>query len=689
MPGSKRGFAAVLVFAAAFWATGVSAQPGAASESLGLETEGGRQAVLDDLSSALDSDFDSAIDEALSLLERPELPAAFRVAVLRAALAAAGRASPTPFDERVEQIHADLLGELDSPADRSHLHQALGNLRFYRGRHADAEASYQRAIDELGERDPIDEASIRSSMGAVLAQQGRLDDALEVMLEAYRLHDRLEVPPNVTLLRNIGAVANYLEDWPRAIEFSQRAIDAIGPDAPEAAGIYSNLAVAHIERNEWDQAQAALQKGVELGERSGRPNGSVVSNLAYVYREQGELDLALQEFQRARDLFASSGDTGSVAIAWKNIGETQIARGRREDAAVALDRSLSLYRDTDIKPKRIELYPVMVENLEALGRFREALERMGEWRALSEELSSAETQTRIVELQNAFDLERRERELVESERLRLEREAELAILQAEQAREDLIRWGLMCGVALLGLFLLVVVRNLRLRTRANRLLAEKNAEIDVQREALARANSLLHRLSNADDLTGLDNRRGLRRRIAPERPGPLQQAPSLVVLIDLDRFKQINDRFGHAAGDRVLSRFADVLRDVAGPGDVLARWGGEEFLWLVAGAEAGALAEICDRLLERVRAARFEIEDRSIAVTCSLGCAPMDLRGDAPEDEFAIALRLADAALYEAKQRGRDRWTAFDRRVENATAFGGTLDTDRLLERGDLVMLER
>ena len=269
-----------------------------------------------------------------------------------------------------------------------------------------------------------------------------------------------------------------------------------------------------------------------------------------------------------------------------------------------------------------------------------------------------------------------------------QRERELSALQAERSRQRLVGWGLLVGLVVLGLFILALGRNLHLRTRANRLLAEKNAEIDVQREALARANTMLHRLSHADELTGLDNRRGVHRRIAPDRSGPLQHNEALAVLIDLDRFKQINDRFGHPAGDRVLIRFADVLREVAGPGDVLARWGGEEFLWLVADAGIGTVADVCNRLVDRVRAARFEIDGRAITVTCSLGCAPMDLRGNPPEEELAIAVRLADAALYEAKQAGRNRWIALDRKDPSRGAYTGAIDTGQLLDRGALARIE-
>jgi len=218
---------------------------------------------------------------------------------------------------------------------------------------------------------------------------------------------------------------------------------------------------------------------------------------------------------------------------------------------------------------------------------------MREYRELTEELASADAQARVAELQTAVDLERKERELLESERERLAREAEVAALQSEQSRERLVGALLLAGVIVLGLFVIVMLRSLRLRTRANHLLAEKNAEIDLQHKALGETNMRLHRQSIEDELTRLGNRRSLRYMLDSKIPPTLAESPALLILVDLDRFKGINDQFGHAAGDRVLTKFARVLRTVADPDDMLARWGGEEFVWLVANAGIADAADRC------------------------------------------------------------------------------------------------
>ncbi len=609
-----------------------------------------------------------------AMIDRPDLPAELRSRALRRAISAARAARDPEFHTPAEQAYRSLYDALPAGPERSNLTQHMANIEVDRGRFAEAEAMYLQADAEGADRPLADRANLMTALGVARAQQGNLAEALEAMLEGYARYEQTESGPSPNLLRNIGALSIYLENYEQAIEFTRRAIDALGPDHPETPGSYSNLAAARVELGQPDRARAALQEGIAIAERQQRPNASLLSNLGFLQFEGGDHEAALETFEQTAELNRAAGDTGALAITFKNIGEVRVAMGRREQGAEAFDRSLALYREADIRPKRLELYPPLVENLEALERFPEALERMREWQDLAAELASADAQSRVAELQTVFELQQREREL--------------NALQAERSHQRLVGWGLLVGLVVLGLFILALGRNLRLRTRANRLLAEKNAEIDVQREALARANTMLHRLSHADELTGLDNRRGVHRRIAPDRPGPLQHNEALAVLIDLDRFKQINDRFGHPAGDRVLIRFADVLREVAGPGDVLARWGGEEFLWLVADAGIGAVADVCNRLVKRVRAARFEIDGRAITVTCSLGCAPMDLRGNPPEEELAIAVRLADAALYEAKQAGRNRWIALDRKDPSRGAYTGAIDTGQLLDRGALARIE-
>src|SRR6185295_5628032 len=125
----------------------------------------------------------------------------------------------------------------------------------------------------------------------------------------------------------------------------------------------------------------------------------------------------------------------------------------------------------------------------------------------------------------------------------------------------------------------------------------------------------------------------------------------IIGLIDLDHFKSINDRFGHAVGDQLLQRFAAALRTSLVAREVFGRYGGEEFLVLFPDCTMDQARQAAERLRGTLRDQRLRIEDQDVSVTLSLGLASYE-QGDVLFDQVA---RRADIALYVAKTQGRDR----------------------------------
>jgi diguanylate cyclase (GGDEF)-like protein len=166
----------------------------------------------------------------------------------------------------------------------------------------------------------------------------------------------------------------------------------------------------------------------------------------------------------------------------------------------------------------------------------------------------------------------------------------------------------------------------------------------------ARLHRMVERQALVDGLTGLANRRACSDALHAEtaRAGRLD-TPLSVVLADLDGFKDVNDEHGHAVGDEVLRTFAEVLRETLRESDVAGRWGGEEFLLLLPGADEEGAAQ----LAERVRAG---LAERSIPgasglrVTASFGVAEY-----VPQSDVEQLVAAADGALYRAKGAGKDR----------------------------------
>jgi diguanylate cyclase (GGDEF)-like protein len=163
-----------------------------------------------------------------------------------------------------------------------------------------------------------------------------------------------------------------------------------------------------------------------------------------------------------------------------------------------------------------------------------------------------------------------------------------------------------------------------------------------------RAQTTLGRLAETDALTGVANRYGL---LAALRRRSGAAPAGAVVLVDVDRFKAINDTHGHENGDRVLVALAGRLRGVLRPEDVVARWGGEEFLVVLGPADAAAAVAVAERLRAAVAAEPFALDGGVIAVTASIGVSVVAV----DETRIDAALARADAALYAAKNGGRNR----------------------------------
>ena len=168
-------------------------------------------------------------------------------------------------------------------------------------------------------------------------------------------------------------------------------------------------------------------------------------------------------------------------------------------------------------------------------------------------------------------------------------------------------------------------------------------------------NAILYRqkeqLSVTDELTGMCNRRHFYQLAQRAAEGAEANGePLSVVLFDIDRFKQINDRFGHFVGDRVLESLSEAIAGALPPSRVVARFGGEEFALLLPGFGGEAAAKVAEAVRANVERFAFDAGVDGLGVTVSLGVAER-----APEEGLQALLRRADAALYEAKRQGRNR----------------------------------
>ena len=222
-------------------------------------------------------------------------------------------------------------------------------------------------------------------------------------------------------------------------------------------------------------------------------------------------------------------------------------------------------------------------------------------------------------------------------------------------------WAIASYVIALIVFSLGVGR-LRARTlqrRADRL----EGEVKQRTRDLADANQQLERASLTDPLTGLWNRRYFAIEMQPESERAMRRVYSgephadvVLLLVDIDHFKRINDTLGHAGGDAVLVEFARRLADLVRASDIALRWGGEEFLIVLRDSERDVAAAFAERVRHAIAAEPFLVDAQRFAVSCSIGWAVYPFRREQPRaHSLEQVIALADQALYRAKQHGRNR----------------------------------
>ena len=178
--------------------------------------------------------------------------------------------------------------------------------------------------------------------------------------------------------------------------------------------------------------------------------------------------------------------------------------------------------------------------------------------------------------------------------------------------------------------------------------------VGQQTEELLRAMARIELLATTDELTSLSNRRHMHELLdLEERRQQQQYRATCIALIDVDHFKQINDRFGHAGGDAALRTLAQAARGMLRAGDTLARWGGEEFLLLMPDTVLRDGCSVMERMLAAVRTMPLLEAAPEFRLTFSAGV--VESRAG---ERIADAIRRADMALYRAKEQGRDRIVA-------------------------------
>ncbi|MBW3534129.1 MAG: diguanylate cyclase, partial [Gemmatimonadetes bacterium] len=529
--------------------------------------------------------------------------------------------------------------------------RAINSLGVIARRRGDAATTLVHFVETLALRRAADDsagiAMALNNLGFVYSTDlGDFDRSLEHHLEAMRIRERLGRPADLALsLNDIGVLYQSLGELDQAQEYLERALELRREhDIPlRVAGTLSNLGEVMLARDDAAGALGHFRTAMAIRQDAGEPTSIAASHLhiGQALTRLGRLGEAEASLQRALAMAEELGETRSLARIHQALGQLEFRSGRHDLAEHHLLRAAGLADGMGARHLVAEMYDMLADVREASGDAAGALQAHRRFKAAADEVLDEDKARRFASLEARYQAERREREI---EALRHDQ----TVRELELARQRLLR-DLM-ALAGGGLVVLGVLFQRRRASSAR--------EVNRRLEVMART----------DPLTGLDNRRAFVEKAEEERARMQRSGrPASVILGDVDHFKVFNDRHGHAVGDEVLRHVARLLADAVREQDTVARWGGEEFVFLLPETSAEGAAVVAEKLRTTISGAPTEAGDAVVSLTMTFGVAAA--RPDASVDAWILA---ADEALYEGKAAGRDR-VEVGRRATRAPLGGALL----------------
>jgi diguanylate cyclase (GGDEF)-like protein len=465
----------------------------------------------------------------------------------------------------------------------------------------------------------------RGDVQSLLGEQAKAMLDFQRARAAYRGAEiNREVEP---LMLSIAVAYRRMGDWQQAERYFSRAVSRM-QDRMDWEGVATNLiqmGFLHGESGNLAKAQEAFQRAIDIATRhhDDYSLNSARLGLAEIQTALGDPDAALATLALARAGFAADQDTASDDMLALLQGQALARKGQHAAALERYLQALPLIERNGNQRYLALLYKARATSHEALGKTAQALADYKQYTDLQMKLQGKMRleQGRLLEYE--YEIRRRE---FENRQLRAQAQAR----QLQLAAGERIRQWQTAALAL-GVLLLAMLAWLAWRQWAK--------------------SRAMHTLAMQDPLTGAASRIG----IEEEAARALAQAhengkPLSLLMLDLDHFKDINDGYGHAAGDTVLRAAVNALEGQLRGRDPLGRVGGEEFVVVCADTREEQAIVVAQRLLEATRALRFPGIDAALRVTVSIGIAQCH-----PKETRDSLLDRVDAALYRAKQRGRDR----------------------------------
>jgi diguanylate cyclase (GGDEF)-like protein len=481
----------------------------------------------------------------------------------------------------------------------------------------------------------------------IYADWNRYDDALRHLLLAQKAvnetnNERTQIRKQY-LDYSIATIQSELKNWDGALKTINEAIsnakgNGLEYDLPD---FYLHKSYVEAGMGDRDASLVSLRKAYDAAMKDDRKYliPVILNNFGDHYMYEENWEDARSHLQEALELAEEVEDIWMAQTIHFNLGFIKVREGDAESGLEEMRTAVDFYREEDIKTEVEGLLGELAEAYQFAGQYQNQAEALKQQLELIQDLYRKDQQQNLANLQQLYESKDKEQQI---ELLERQNELKQQLLEINEQRN--LIWLLLGIVAVFAaLFVFLMYRKAR---RANLRLKE--------------ANNLLADQSRRDPLTGLWNRRALQEEMeARKQHGERREAAAHsdgLILLDIDFFKRINDKYGHAAGDKVLIEISRRLQNECRASDKLIRWGGEEFLFLVRNVSGSDLEEMSERILKAIAKEPIAYEGQEIFVTTTIGFIRLPF-ADIPEHEmdWEKVLQVADMALYTGKAHGRNR----------------------------------
>jgi diguanylate cyclase (GGDEF)-like protein len=472
------------------------------------------------------------------------------------------------------------------------------------------------------------------------AEAGNLDVSLSQSLDALaHLKDRLQPETLIGAWYTMGWTYYYSGSYPSALEFGLKALkmarefdyreqeawclDLVAStytDGIEALQMYqdslaifegldhlegqsrilNNWACTLIDSKEFPAALDLAQKSLHIAQAAGlkRDEINVITTIGEIYAGMGNYSDAQEKFTEALLLFDQYGhDIGEIYVLI-DLGQVYLELNELDHAEQELSKALELASKVEMRNEQARCHQYLSQVFERRDNFEKALEHYKKFQALRESIAGEGALKEIASLRVSQQIET------------ARRDAEIHRLQKEKLQDEL--------------------------------------------DEHKRIHAILEELATRDPLTNLFNRRHFMSLAEREwNRATRYHHPLCALMLDVDRFKEINDEHGHAVGDRALTAFANVIRSTLRSTEIAGRYGGDEFVILLPETEAQNGLLVANRICEAIIDYTINSDEGSIVLTPSIGVACATMENHETTKSLNELLNHADRALYTAKKLGK------------------------------------